>query len=398
MGRIFAAASPDVTPPPGARQRVLDAMRDRFNAGKSKPSTVLKFQTRRWIWKSSAAAAASLLIVGVAWWLLAGNVRSASAAYGDMVQKVRSATTLSYDMVAQIPGWPTDISHVTMTRRQIRFDNADGTITATDWSIGRLMKVNVQDKRFSISKQPRCDADCLAEIRTLVSSSARYLGKDAIDGQQVWVYDVSVGQLPIKVWLDPQRELPVKIEQRKIDEDGREMVLTLSNMVWNQPITSSLFTLQAPAGYEIFQPDLNPTEKDLVTMLEIVAGLSPDGAFPEEVDRGRTLEKVLKIKGTGSPDLPNGMPSVGFASSDETRAASRKCMPGFAFIDVMIENGSWHYAPRGARLGDAQSPVCWWHEDDAVTWRVLYGDLTIEDVPQEEVEYLDEATTAPATP
>ena len=51
----------------------------------------------------------------------------------------------------------------------------------------------------------------------------------------------------------------------------------------------------------------------------------------------------------------------------------------------MKAENDWHYAGQGVRLGDAGKPVCWWRPDGGETYRVIYGDLNVRDVPKEEV-------------
>jgi hypothetical protein len=36
-------------------------------------------------------------------------------------------------------------------------------------------------------------------------------------------------------------------------------------------------------------------------------------------------------------------------------------------------------------LGDGNSPVCWWKEEGSGKYRVIYGDLRIEEVAEEEL-------------
>jgi hypothetical protein len=40
---------------------------------------------------------------------------------------------------------------------------------------------------------------------------------------------------------------------------------------------------------------------------------------------------------------------------------------------------------KDVKFGDGESPVCWYRPDGSETYRVIYGDLTVKDVPPEEL-------------
>jgi len=56
------------------------------------------------------------------------------------------------------------------------------------------------------------------------------------------------------------------------------------------------------------------------------------------------------------------------------------CFQGLLFIRLFKGEGKWHYAGNGIKLGDAETPIFWYQPKDSETYRVIYGDLTVEDV------------------
>ena len=58
---------------------------------------------------------------------------------------------------------------------------------------------------------------------------------------------------------------------------------------------------------------------------------------------------------------------------------------GFMFMYAMKPENDWHYAGEGVPLGEAPTPICWWRPDGSETYRVIYGDLSIEDVAPEDL-------------
>jgi len=61
---------------------------------------------------------------------------------------------------------------------------------------------------------------------------------------------------------------------------------------------------------------------------------------------------------------------------------------------IMKPENDWHYAGEGVQLGEALIPICWWRPDGSDTYRVIYGDLSIEDVAPEDVPSAQERQDA----
>jgi hypothetical protein len=59
---------------------------------------------------------------------------------------------------------------------------------------------------------------------------------------------------------------------------------------------------------------------------------------------------------------------------------------GLTFLQVVAANGcDWHYAGRGVKLGDSEKAVFWYQPKDSNIYRVIYGDLSVEDVLPEDL-------------
>jgi hypothetical protein len=57
-----------------------------------------------------------------------------------------------------------------------------------------------------------------------------------------------------------------------------------------------------------------------------------------------------------------------------------KMQPGFIFVQLLKAENDWHYVGENVKLGDAESPVCWYRPTNSETYRVIYGDLSIKNV------------------
>ena len=59
---------------------------------------------------------------------------------------------------------------------------------------------------------------------------------------------------------------------------------------------------------------------------------------------------------------------------------AQKSTLGCAFIEQLPEGSDYQYVGEDVKLGDANTPVCWWKPPGSKTYRVVYGDLSIRDV------------------
>jgi len=57
--------------------------------------------------------------------------------------------------------------------------------------------------------------------------------------------------------------------------------------------------------------------------------------------------------------------------------------PGFIFVQLLKAENDWHYVGKNVKLGDSESPVCWYRPDSSETYRVIFGDLSVKDVAPE---------------
>jgi hypothetical protein len=48
--------------------------------------------------------------------------------------------------------------------------------------------------------------------------------------------------------------------------------------------------------------------------------------------------------------------------------------------EAMAEVSDWHYAGKGVKIGDAETPIFWCRPQGSKTYRTIYGDLSVKDV------------------
>ena len=56
---------------------------------------------------------------------------------------------------------------------------------------------------------------------------------------------------------------------------------------------------------------------------------------------------------------------------------------GMLFHQILESQSDWTYVGAGVKLGDADTAIFWYQPDGSPTYRVIYGDLHVEDVKPE---------------
>jgi len=58
---------------------------------------------------------------------------------------------------------------------------------------------------------------------------------------------------------------------------------------------------------------------------------------------------------------------------------------GMLFHQMLEGQVQWNYAGAGVKLGDAKTAIFWYQPQGSDTYRVIYGDLSVKDVVQEDL-------------
>jgi len=155
------------------------------------------------------------------------------------------------------------------------------------------------------------------------------------------------------------------------------MILITKNLKFDVPMDESLFSMDVPEGYTQQQAELDlhgATEEDFIEGLRIMAEVFGDGNFPESV----ALEDYLKQ----APAIIKKCEELGLSEEEQTELGM-KLQNYLLFIRFFKGEGQWHYAGKGVKLGDADTAIFWYRPEGSETYRVIYGDLRVEDVSPE---------------
>jgi hypothetical protein len=198
-------------------------------------------------------------------------------------------------------------------------------------------------------------------------------GTEEFEGQDYLVFVASGENDTVTVWADPETALPVRIEH-----ETPNMLIACDNLQFDVPFDESLFSMEAPDGYTVQDAGgidfSDSSESAFIETLRIWAEIIEDGHFPNSIN----LEDVVKV----GPKFGMGMKRAGLTEEQQAEVATQWGQ-GLVFIRFFKGQGQWHYTGAGVKLGDAGAPIFWYQPQDSDTWRVIYGDLHVEDVKEE---------------
>jgi hypothetical protein len=203
---------------------------------------------------------------------------------------------------------------------------------------------------------------------------AQDLGRREIDGISTVGFQIKNATDNLQIWADLTTAAPVRIELY-----GNQSVVILKNIQFDIPVDDSLVSMDVPPGYAAKQSDLKMgdfTEEDVIEGLRAWAQVVNDGVFPDTISAQACMEQMPTLQEKlGRLNLP----------AEEAAKLGMGFGKTAGFLTLLDYQGEWHYAGKGVTLGDAQAAVFWYRRGGVKTYRVIYGDLHVEEVELDRV-------------
>ncbi len=156
------------------------------------------------------------------------------------------------------------------------------------------------------------------------------------------------------------------------------------DIAFNVELDDSLFLLEPPDGYVVenhIQPPLpRVTEQEVIDYFAIVADVN-NKKFPDQFDSPIGFEIWTKLWTTPKDERTTTEQKLEAAQNHYN--AFGITSPADHFIKNNTEANSFRYLGKGIRLGDKDRIVCWYKLKGAKSYRAVYGDLTVKDLPPE---------------
>jgi len=230
----------------------------------------------------------------------------------------------------------------------------------------------------------------VSEVKDNPDADIQDLGEKEINGQKaVGFYVKGVSSIELTIWANKKTSLPIRIE---FTEGKTSTVSTvIKNIEFDVPLEESLVSMEVPAGYTLKDTALNVedrsredlplgkaevdftkgTEEDFIESLRILAKVLLDGMFPESISTEQYMKQMPLI---GEKLAQSGL------SKDEAEKLAMTLTRGMFFLQLLEIVDKYHYAGKGVKLGDAEKAIFWYQPEGVEKYRVIYGDLSVQDV------------------
>ena len=366
--------------------------------------------------KATAAAIVSLMGLVVLGSWIAIETPSPTIAFAQVRDRIRDARTLVFDISTVAPETeePKPLGRALFKEPGLlRYEAEDDvrTIIIARFQEGKVLSLNPATRvavridgfesltELQGGKIPDIGGEIIAQLKQLTAGSEEPLGKRTIGEKQALGFRTKQDEETVDIWVDEMTGDPLLVD---FWADSNQPKTRLSNIELNTELDDSLFSLHAPEGYTLIPasvtgllkkteeaiPEPGDDEADLIEGLRLYAE-SYRGVFPAEPHKG-DFQAVVGLGRKGNYLLAINDNRKYFSGSLAEVAKKggeiRTILDhGRAAIDRLKKSGSWKYVGKGVKLGDSESPVCWYRSKGSTTYRVVYGDLSIRDVAPEDL-------------
>jgi len=325
-------------------------------------------------------AAAAIIIIAV---LIGLNPFEPGITLAQVIKPILNSRTIIFDMISGTDENAMTIHEIVVDSRIRRTMSNLPTMTMIiDMDNEQLLSLDTVGKtafyadiKGDLGDMTRSYIGFVREIiRQLQEEQVENLGEQIIDGKKAIGFQGEGKNEQVTIWADSQTAIPILIEVRI----GQEMAFMMKNFVFDAQVDESLVSMEVPNGYTLKDAQVNlgnAKEEDFIESLRIWATILGQGVFPEAIDTGATMENM--------PVLIQKLQQLNIPEEEGTKMGIDVGL-GMLFQQTLDVSGNpWKYEGKGVKFGDTSKVVFWYQPKGSVTYRVIYGDLHVEDVSPE---------------
>lgn len=330
------------------------------------------------------AAAAVIVAAVLIGFHVTGNPLGSTLTFAQVIQPILNANTAIFDIIIGAEDANAPIIHDMVMGSRIRrtVSVAPDSVTILDLKESRILVLSEQKKEaqyMSMKGLPSIPnyldhlKNVITKLQEVPQFTAEDLGERQFEGHTLVGFRATHPKMEVTIWADPGTGLPVRIEQ----VEG-QLRTVCKNMRFDEPMADALFSMDVPEGYKLQQEttlDLAAgTEQAFVEGLRLLAGTFNNGVFPD----GVAVDDYLKQ----APAIAKQIEGMNLSGEQQTELG-QKVQNYLLFTRLFKGEGKWYYRGKGVKLGDGATPIFWYKPRSAATYRVIYGDLRVEDVAKE---------------
>lgn len=339
---------------------------------------------RRIIMKSKitrmAAAAAIIfaVLIGI------HSITGGTVTFAQVIEPILKARTVVYDFIIGDEESNPVVMHDIVVGSRIRrtLSNIPNMTQILDTENGKMLVLHDEEKtatyvdiKGQLQEMTKSYIGFVREVLMELKDSpdVKELGEQVIDGRKAIGFSGrGNNNQELKIWADPKTAVPIRVELRL-----GQLVVVLKNFKFDKPIDDSQISMDVPEGYTLDEAEIDftkGTEEDFVESLRVWAEVLLDGKFPETVGTESYMKQMPLI---GEKLAQSGL------SEDKAAKLAMALPRGMFFLQLLEIDDKYHYAGKGVKLGDADKAIFWYRPEGSDTYRVIYGDLSVKDVLEE---------------
>ncbi|MHC4744042.1 MAG: hypothetical protein ACYS8Z_19160, partial [Planctomycetota bacterium] len=355
-----------------------------------RPSNIWRIVMKSGITKLAAAA---VIIVALAFGVYFLTGPGAGVAFADVIRPILNARTAVLDIIVGDEDTSPVITDMVMGSRIRRTLANIDAVSIIDLETARILTLEPKDKNATyidlegLPEQKTTNylqslQNLIIELQDSPHFVVEELPEQEIDGQVAVGFLAKHPRVELTIWADPQTALPIRIES----QEG-QLFIICKNFQFDVQMDPNLFSMDVPEGYTMREAELDlfgATEEDFIEGLRLWAEMLGEGQFPEDVSVEYYVRQVKLIEEKFDQSE---------LSDDEKLQLGLKLNRYVLFTRFFQGEGKWYYAGKGVKLGDADTAIFWYRPKDSETYRVIYGDLSVEDVAAEDLPQRPEPQT-----
>ena len=416
--------------PADARQ-IAREMSEDFSETLMKPKRYILME---YIMKSpiTKLAAAAVLIIAVL--LVIDNIGTTSVALADVLEKVKQVPVFMYrmkmkvtgDMIPNRPGTEMEQEATIIISKDLGIKME---MTMTDPNSGEqtiqqmyvlpeekaMFMIIPQQKKYVrmeitdelLTRMKKQSNDPREMIEQISNSKYTELGRSVIEGVTVEgfettdpaVYGGAMGDtISIRLWVDIQTWLPVLVEMDIELGENMKIQGVIYDYQWDIQVDESEFVPVIPDDFEPLVPGgmkmPEMTEEAAIEGLRLFEEFT--GKYPEDISMMTLMQQVSKLRDSQSPAAEQFRQKLEQAESDEERIAAimdlTQPVQSIGLFYMMLVQDK----KDPAYYGDKVTPefphavLMRWKTEQG-SYRVIFGDLTVEEVTADELAELEAA-------
>jgi hypothetical protein len=321
------------------------------------------------------------------------HIQQSGGLFGQKGQQIESKVYVSSDYGQKI------VTYLDGNEFQQVYVMADGNaevlVMPTEKKYMRLVLTEeTQSKLKSQMQDPR---DTITKFMT---GPFKELGKDTINGIEVKgievnnppgvrnVYNNFIG----RTWVDVATEYPVRIETEMeigTGADTTKMLTVMDGFEWGTELDPGIFEPNIPSDYKMMAEMKLPAqdEASAIEGLHTFAEMT-DGRYPSQMNVMTLTKESAEIYGK---KLGAKLTKPSDEQMQEMTAKMMKVQSPVLFYAKLGRDGNDPmYYGKDVKAGDANTVLMRWKASED-TYRVIYGDLSAENVTAEKLKEMERA-------